>query len=122
MDLKHGLWLVQAILATLYLMAGGWKAAGSAPSLEQMMPGFPLLLIRIVGVAETVAAIGLVIPAVLSDRLAVAGWAGAFLAAESAVFVVVHLAGGVWGPAVATLILGGLSAFVAWGRLKQDEV
>lgn len=121
MEMNFVLWFVQAILATLYLMAGGWKVAGQAPSLAEMMPGIPLALIRIVGLAEAAAAVALVIPAVWHHRLKVAGWAGGFLAAESAIFVMDHLWHGMVGPAVATLILGALAAFVAWGRLKREE-
>jgi hypothetical protein len=83
-----------------------------------MMPGLSLALIRLVGLGETLAGLGLVLPVVARSWTAVAGWSGAILAAEAAVFVVYHLWHGAYMPVGATLILGLLATFVAWGRFK----
>jgi hypothetical protein len=99
-------------------MAGLWKVTGEGPMLEKMMPGFSLALIRLVGLGEALAGLGLVLPAAARNWAAVAGWAGAILAAEAAVFVVYHLGHGAYMAAGATLVLGLLAAFVAWGRFK----
>jgi len=112
------LWVVQIVLAALYLMAGLWKVIGQGPMLEKMMPGLSLALIRLGGLGETLAGLGLVLPAAARSWTAVAGWAGAILAVEAVAFVVYHLSHGAYVPAGATVILGLLAAFVAWGRLK----
>ncbi len=86
--------------------------------LERMMPGFSLALIRLVGLGEALAGLGLALPAVARSWVAVAGWVGAILAAEAVVFVVYHLWHRSYMPAGGTLVLGLLAAFVAWGRFK----
>ena len=116
--MNTALWVVQIVLAILYVMAGGQKVLGQGPVLEKMMPGFSLALIRLVGLGEALAGLGLVLPAAARSWAAVAGWAGALLAAEAVVFVVYHLRRGASVPAGATLVLGLLAAFVAWGRLR----
>lgn len=112
------LWVVQGVLAALYVVAGLGKVMGQGPGLEQAMPGFSLGLIRMVGLGEAVVALGLVIPAVVRSWAAVAGWAGAILAAEAALFVAYHLGHRAYMPAGASVVLGLLATFVAWGRLK----
>jgi putative oxidoreductase len=116
--MNTALWVAQTVLAALYLMAGLWKVAGQGPMLKKMMPGLSLALIRVVGLGEALAGLGLVLPAAARSWAAVAGWAGAILAVEAAAFVVYRLRHGAYVPAGATVILGLLAAFVAWGRLK----
>ena len=64
------------------------------------------------------AGLGLILPAAARSWAAVAGWAGAILAAEAAVFVVYHFWHRAYVPAGGTLVLGLLAAFVAWGRFR----
>jgi putative oxidoreductase len=116
--MNTALWVVQTLLAVLYLMAGVWKVTGQAATLEKMMPGFSPASIRLVGLGEALVGLCLVLPAAARSWAMVAGWAGAILAVEAAVFVVYHLWRGAYMPAGATLILGLLAAFVAWGRFK----
>ena len=110
--------LIQIILAALYIMAGIYKITGQAPTLESSMPGMSLNLIRIIGLIEALAGIGLLLPLFRRSWSAFAGWAGAILAIEAVVFVVYHLSHKANGPATATVILGFLAAFVAWKRLR----
>src|SRR3989442_4108271 len=88
--MNTALWVVQIVLAVLYVIAGLSKIAGQGPMLEKMMPGFSLALIRLVGLGETLAGLGLVLPAVARRWTAVAGWAGAILAAAAGVFFFFH--------------------------------
>ena len=115
--MNTALWVVQVVLAVLYVIAGLGKIMGQGPMLEKMMPGFSLALIRLVGLGEALAGLGLALPAAARRWAAVAGWAGAILATEAVVFVVYHLSHGAYVPAGASLVLGLLAAFVAWRRL-----
>jgi hypothetical protein len=117
--MKTMLWVLQIIMGVLYVMAGLWKLMGEGPTLEKIMPGLSLSLIRLVGLAEALAALGLLLPAAVRSWARVAGWAGAIVAAEAAVFVVYHLWHGAYVPAGASLVLGFLAAFVAWGRFQE---
>src|SRR2546422_2661798 len=83
--MNTALWVVQIVLAVLYVIAGLSKIAGQGPMLEKMMPGFSLALIRMVGLGETLAGLGLGLPAVARRGTAVAGWAGAIPAARAGV-------------------------------------
>lgn len=112
------LWVVQSVLAVLYTMAGLWKVSGQEPVLVQAMPDLSIGLIRTVGVLEAVAALGLVLPVIARDKIAVAGWAGALLSLEAALFAVYHVRHHAYAPAGATVVLGLLAAFVSWGRTK----
>src|SRR5437867_7000369 len=96
--MNTALWVVQVVLAVLYVIAGLGKIMGQGPMLEKMMPGFSLALIRLVGLGEALAGLGLVLPAAARGWAAVAGWAGAILAAEAVVFVVYHLGTGLMCP------------------------
>ena len=116
--MNSALWASQIVLAVLYVMAGLWKVTGQGPMLEKTMPGLSLALIRRVGLGEALAGLALVLPAIARSWMVVAGWAGAILAAEAVVFVVYHLWHRAYFPAGASLVLGLLATFVAWGRFK----
>jgi hypothetical protein len=81
---------------------GVMKVTGDVAMLEKMMPSFSLVLIRIVGVAETVAALGLVLPAATRFWPALSAGAAVGLAVEAVLFVAYHLSVGAYVPAVAT--------------------
>src|SRR5439155_20323621 len=115
--MNTALWVVQVVLAVLYVIAGLGKIMGQGPMPEKTMPGFSLALIRLVALGEALAGLGLVLPAAARRWAAVAGWAGAILAAEAVVFVVYLLSHGSYVPAGAWLVLGLLAACVAWRRL-----
>src|SRR3989442_9493976 len=88
--MNTALWVVQIVLAVLYVIAGLSKIAGQGPMLEKMMPGFSLALIRLVGLGETLAGLGLVLPAGAPRGAGGAGWGRAILAAAAGVVVFFH--------------------------------
>lgn len=61
------LWIVQILLAVAFFMAGMMKATQPIAKLEQMMPWVnsinPRSRVRIIGILEILAAVGLVLPA-----------------------------------------------------------
>ena len=114
------LWTLQILLALLFLFAGVSKLM---LPLEQMnaqspvpMPG-PFL--RFIGAAETLGAIGLILPGLLRIRPGLTPLAAAGLVIIMTGATVVSVVGG--GPAMALLplVAGLLAAFVAWGRWKR---
>ena len=109
------LWIVQGLLALLFLFAGGSKLV---MSLEQMagpvtLPG-PFL--RFIGVAEVAGALGLVLPWLLRIRPGLTPLAAAGLVIIMIGATVITLAVGQVGPALISLVVGILAAFVAYGR------
>ncbi len=115
--MTYALWIVQALLAALFLFAGGMKLV---LPLEKMtgpvtLPG---LFLRFIGVAEVLGAIGLILPALLRIRPGpdAPGRCGLVIIMIGA--TVVTLAGGDVVPALIPLVVGLLVAFVAYGRWR----
>src|SRR5258706_5070483 len=61
--LRIALWSAQIVLAIVFALAGWTKVSTPAAELAKMAPGFPLALLRFIGIAELVGAIGIVLPA-----------------------------------------------------------
>lgn len=61
------LWIIQGLLALAFLMAGFMKAFSPVANLEKRMAwvkATPDALVRFIGVAEILGAIGLIVPAI----------------------------------------------------------
>ena len=120
--MKYVLWIIQILLAVLFLFAGGTKLVLPIETLMQMgspnqivLPGW---FIKFIGVCEVLGAIGLILPGLLRTRtsltpLAAAGLVIIMIGATALTFV----ADGV-GPAIVPLVVGLLAAFVAYGRWR----
>ncbi len=124
--LHIGLWVVQALLALAFLGAGFMKL--TTPIDELVKAGMtwaqdPLWLARFVGAAEFAGGLGLILPAALRIAPKLTGVAAAALTLVMVLAEVVHvrLGDGV-GQMVPAFVLGALSAFVAWGRLKAAPI
>jgi uncharacterized membrane protein YphA (DoxX/SURF4 family) len=116
------LWIIQVVLALMFLFAGGTKLALSIETLASMgspnaipLPG---LFIKFIGVCEVLGALGLILPGLLRIRpgltpLAAAGLVIIMIGATVLTFVADGFAA-----ALPALVLGILSAFVAYGRWR----
>jgi uncharacterized membrane protein YphA (DoxX/SURF4 family) len=116
------LWIVQVLLALLFLFAGGTKLVLSAETLASMgspnQVQLPMLFVRFLGVCEVLGALGLILPGLLRIKqgltpLAAAGLVIIMIGATVLSFV----ADGV-GAALVPLVTGLLAAFVAYGRWR----
>jgi len=105
------LWIVQGLLATLFLFAGGAKLV---LPLDQMAGPVPLpgWFLRFIGVAEVLGALGLVLPGLLRIRPGLTP-----LAATGLVIIMIG-AGGMLAVALMNLVVALLAAFVAYGRWR----
>src|SRR2546423_1216377 len=61
--LRIALWSAQIALAIVFALAGGMKVSAPAAELAKMTPGFPLALLRFIGIAELAGSIGIILPA-----------------------------------------------------------
>ena len=124
--MTYALWIVQALLAFLFLFAGGTKlilpldvlAAMGSPN-QIHLPG---LLLRFVGVAEVLGALGLILPALLRIKPGLTPLAAAGLTLLMIGAVAVTLAGGEIAPALIPLLTGVMLMFVAYGRWRLAPV
>jgi hypothetical protein len=117
MKKNTALWIIQGVLAAMFLLAGGLKLVMTA---EQMAsPGpvqLPVLFIRFIGVCETLGAIGMILPGVTGIKpwLTPLGAAGLIIIMIGA--SVVNIMNGMPLFAIPTVVLGLLAAAVVWGR------
>src|SRR2546425_7917203 len=79
------------------------------------LPGW---FLRFIGVAEVLGAIGLIVPGLLRIRPGLTPLAAAGLVIIMIGATVLTLAGGDVAPALIPLVVGLLSAFVAYGRWR----
>src|SRR6188474_42526 len=114
------LWIIQILLALMFLFAGGTKLVLPLDVLKSMgspnqvvLPG---LLIRFIGVCEVLGAVGLVLPGLLRIRPGLTPLAAAGLLIIMIGAVALTIVGDGVAMAIAPLIFGVLCAFVAYGR------
>ena len=115
------LWIVQGLLALLFLFAGGTKLVLPLDQLTGSVP-LPGLFLRFIGVAEVLGAAGLVLPGLLRVRPGLTPLAAAGLVIIMIGATVVTLAGGDVATALIPAVLGLLAAFVAYGRWRAEPV
>lgn len=117
--LHLGLWVAQGLAAFAFLGAGATKLSTPIAELATKMPWvthFPELAVRAIGAAELAGALGLVLPSALriQPRLTPLAAAGLVLVMLGAAGT--HVVLGEAPMMAPSVILGGLAAFVAWGR------
>ncbi len=115
--MTYALWIVQGLLALLFLWAGGMKLVLPLETLTGPIP-LPGLFLRFVGVAEVLGALGLILPGLLRIRPGLTPLAAAGLVIIMIGATGVTLAGGDIAPALIPLVVGCLAAFAAYGRWR----
>jgi hypothetical protein len=115
--MTYALWIVQTLLAALFLFAGGIKLILPIEALAGPVP-LPGLFVRFIGVAEVLGAIGLILPGLLRIRTGLTPLAAAGLLIVMIGATVLTLAGGQVAQAVIPLAVGLALAFVLYGRWR----
>ena len=111
------LWIVQALLALIFLFAGGMKLVLPVEEMTKQMP-LPGWFLRFIAVCEVLGAIGLILPGLLGIRPGLTPLAAAGLVIIMIGATVVTLATGDVAMALIPLAVGILAAFVAYGRWR----
>jgi len=111
------LWIIQGLLAALFLFAGGAKLVMSADQMAGPV-ALPVWFLRFIGVAEVLGALGLVLPGLLRVRPVLIPLAAAGLVIIMIGATVVMWAGGMVAVALMNLVVALLAAFVAYGRSR----
>jgi uncharacterized membrane protein YphA (DoxX/SURF4 family) len=123
--LHVGLWIAQVLLALAFAMAGSMKLTQPIATLAAKMvwPGtIPEGLVRFIGLSELLGAFGLVVPAAIRKKPILTPFAAIGLTTIMVLAACFHLSRGEAGMVPTNLVLGGLTAFVAWGRLKKAPI
>ena len=120
--MTYVLWILQVLLALMFLFAGGTKLVLPIETLTSMGPPnqiqLPGLLLRFIGVCEVLGALGLVLPGLLKIKPALTWLAATGLAIIMLGAVVITIAGLGVSAAVVPFVFLVLCAFVAYGRCR----
>ena len=113
------LWVVQGVLAAMFLMAGVIKSTQPREKLLAQMPwveDFSTGTVRFIAVMELLAAVGLILPAVTGIAVVLTPLAATGLAVLMFLAVLTHIRRNEPGAIAFTAVLMLAAAFVAWGR------
>ena len=119
------LWVLQLLLAVAFGMAGDHedhhadRRAGQAVGLARRSPP---ALVRFIGASEFAGALGLLVPALTRIKPLLTPLAAAGLVLVMALAALFHISRAEWGALPFNAVLGGLAAFVAWGRRRRATI
>jgi hypothetical protein len=115
--MSAALWIVQVLLAALFVFAGGMKLVLPLDQLAGpvALPGW---FVRFIGVAEVLGGLGLILPGLVRVAPGLTPLAAAGLVILMIGATGVGLIGGMPGAAVLSVVVGVLAAFVAYGRWR----
>jgi hypothetical protein len=113
------------VLASLLYGASGVMKVFLFDRISADVPSFgalPREAWMALGIVELVCMAGLIVPAALRWRPGLSVVAATVLAVESLVFVWVHVQYGEMGSVIMSGVLGGLLAFIAYGRMVLKPI
>ena len=120
------LWIVQGLLAIIFLFSGGSKLMMSAAQMTEQTNAvggvqLPIAFIRFIGVCELLGGIGVVVPWLTGIRPGLTPLAAAGLVVIMLGATVLNLTTTIPAIAILTAILGLLAAYVAYGRSRKAQ-
>lgn len=121
--MKYALWILQVLVGLAFMAAGFLKLTSSGADLVAQgmawAAAVPAWLIPVIGASELAGGLGLILPAATRIQPQLTPLAAALLAVVMVLAFITHLVLG--DPAeslISPVVLGGLSAFIAYGRYK----
>jgi hypothetical protein len=123
--LNIALWLAQIWLFISFGGGGAFKAFGPMDVLIEKMiwPGtMPAALVRFIGISELLGGIGMILPSALRIQPKLTPLAAIGLIVVMLLAAAFHVSRGEMGVLPVNFFLGGLAAFVAWGRMKKAPI
>jgi|688.fasta_scaffold423212_1 uncharacterized membrane protein YphA (DoxX/SURF4 family) len=119
------IWVVQAILSGILLMAGIMKILMDTENLGQTIPWalqIPAFLVKLIGLLEVLVAVGIILPSLLRYRPEWARYAALTLVVMMVTAIVYHIVKAEYMAIPGNVIYGVLAAYVAWGRWKRAPI
>ena len=117
------LWIIQILLALLFLFSGSMKFVMSVAEMNAQGPVvLPGLFLHFIGVCEILGGIGLILPSLLRIRPGLTPLAAAGLAIITAGATVITLMGPMKGLALLPFVTCLLCIFVAYGRWRARPI
>jgi uncharacterized protein (DUF2141 family) len=125
MKRNHALWSVNILLAALFAVIGLMKSTLPLTELAEIFPwtaAAPAPFIRFLGGAELAAAFGLVSPLSMGILPWLTNFTALTLTGVMVLATALHAARGEWAIVPVPVVVGALSAFVAWGLGASGRV
>ncbi|PWR10085.1 DoxX family protein [Micromonospora acroterricola] len=113
------LWIVQAVLAAAFILAGVMKSTQPKEKLQPKLPwveDFSPGTVRLIGIAELLGGLGLIVPAALDIAPILTPIAATGLAIIMVLAAITHIRRKEPSGVAFNAVLFVLSALVAWGR------
>jgi hypothetical protein len=121
-----GLWVVQALLAAFYAMAGSMKLSQPIEALVasgmSYAGDFPELLTRFIGTMELLGAIGIIMPAATRILPGLTPLAALGFSDIKVLAMGVHISRGEFAVLPMNVVQLALSLLVVWGRTRKAPV
>jgi uncharacterized membrane protein len=117
------LWIIQALMALLFLFAGVEKFIMTVEEMTKNIPvAMPGTFLHFIGVCEILGGLGLVLPGLfrIKPGLTVLAAIGLIIIMIGA--VVISFMGGMASAAVVPIVVALLLAFIAYGRSRATTV
>lgn len=114
-NLHIALWVVQGLLAVLFLMSGIMKLVVKMPGME---PG----MLYFIGTAEILGGLGVVLPSLLRIKPILTPIAAGGLLTIMILATGFHIMKAEFSHIGGTVVFGIMAAFVIWGRLKKEII
>ena len=119
------LWIVQILLALVFLMAGAMKVTRPREVLAENMAwveDFSQSQLRLIGALEILGALGLILPAVTGVLPGLAALAAVGLALTMVGAIIVHLRRKEYPNVIGNVVLLALVFFLAYGRIFVEPL
>lgn len=112
------LWTIQGVLAVIFLFTGGMKLVLPLEMLKGPV-SLPGPLLRFIGVAEVLGAVGLILPGLLGIHVGLTPLAAGGLGIIMIGATAITLMGGQLGAALVPVVVGILCAWIVVSRLPR---
>jgi putative oxidoreductase len=119
------LWVAQAILATMFIMAGAMKLFQPIEELSQVLPwvtSMPVAFVRFIGLSEVLGGLGLILFAILRKQPLFTVYAAIGLSLIMVLASVFHVSRGEFLMIGTNVFLLAIALFIAWGRTKKAPI
>ena len=118
------LWILQVVLALLYLPAGAMKVFTLEKVQEQFpsMKALPKAVWIASGILEMVCSVGLIVPSAFHVQPMLTPGAAAVLAIEAVLLTGRHVKWKETSPAISSGIFAAAAAFIAYGRIALSPI
>jgi putative oxidoreductase len=123
--LNIALWVLQSLLAAMFLMAGSSKTFQAINELANMLPWVtqvPEGLVRFIGASELLGGLGLLLPSLLKIKPILTPIAAFGIALVMLFAAFFHISRGENSAIGANFLFMAIALFIAWGRMKKVPI